>query len=70
MDTSLSINPAITDELVQTIETILRKWEPKFFNKSNEERDFIRNYLGPAMERNNLLHKKIIIWDYFRKTRK
>ena len=42
MDTSLSINPAITDELVQTIETILRKWEPKFFNKSNEERDFIR----------------------------
>tara|TARA_B100000029_G_scaffold514813_1_gene619092 strand:+ start:595 stop:1947 length:1353 start_codon:yes stop_codon:yes gene_type:complete len=32
----------------------------------DEERDFIRNYLGPAMERNNLLHKKIIIWDHNR----
>ena len=32
----------------------------------DEERDFIRNYLGPAMERNNLLHKKLIIWDHNR----
>jgi glucosylceramidase len=32
----------------------------------DEERDFIRNYLGPALEKNKLQHKKIIIWDHNR----
>ena len=32
----------------------------------DEERDFIRNSLGPALEKNKLLHKKIIIWDHNR----
>ncbi len=33
---------------------------------AEEERDFIKNYLGPSFERHNLLDKKIIIWDHNR----
>ncbi len=32
----------------------------------DEERDFIRDSLGPALEKNKLLHKNIIIWDHNR----
>jgi glucosylceramidase len=33
---------------------------------AEEERDFIRDYLGPALENKNLLNKKVIIWDHNR----
>jgi len=35
---------------------------------SEDERDFIRDYLGPALESRNLLDKKVIIWDHNRDT--
>lgn len=31
-----------------------------------EERDFVRDYLGPTLERANLAHVKIIVWDHNR----
>ena len=33
---------------------------------AEDERDFIRDYLGPALESRNLLDKKVIIWDHNR----
>lgn len=33
---------------------------------AEEERDFIKYFLGPEFEKNNLLDKKIIIWDHNR----
>jgi len=33
---------------------------------AEEERDFIKNHLGPSLERHNLLNKKVIIWDHNR----
>ena len=33
---------------------------------SEEERDFIKNHLGPALEKNNLMGKKLVIWDHNR----
>jgi glucosylceramidase len=33
---------------------------------AEEERDFIKSYLGPALERQGLLDKKVIIWDHNR----
>ena len=33
---------------------------------AEEERDFIKYYLGPSLERHNLLDKKVIIWDHNR----
>ena len=31
-----------------------------------EERDFIKNHLGPSLEKHNLLDRKVIIWDHNR----
>ena len=33
---------------------------------AEEERDFVKNYLGPTFHKNNLQDKKIIIWDHNR----
>ena len=33
---------------------------------AEEERDFIKNHLGPSLEKHNLLDRKIIIWDHNR----
>ena len=33
---------------------------------AEEERDFIKYFLGPSLERHNLLNKKVIIWDHNR----
>ena len=33
---------------------------------AQEERDFVKNYLGPALHSNNLKDKKVIIWDHNR----
>ncbi len=33
---------------------------------AEEERDFIKKFLGPALEKNNLMQKKLVIWDHNR----
>ena len=33
---------------------------------AEEERDFVKNHLGPSLEKNNLSDKKLIIWDHNR----
>ena len=33
---------------------------------AEEERDFLKNYLGPTLAKSGLASKKIIIWDHNR----
>lgn len=40
-------------------------WESCIYTAS-EERDFLKNYLGPSMEKAGLGDKKIIVWDHNR----
>ena len=40
-------------------------WESCIYT-AEEERDFLKNYLGPTMQKNGLGDKKIIIWDHNR----
>jgi glucosylceramidase len=40
-------------------------WDSCLYS-AEEERDFVKYYLGPTFERNKLLDKKIIIWDHNR----
>ena len=40
-------------------------WESCIYT-AEDERDFIRDYLGPALENRNLLDKKLIMWDHNR----
>ena len=40
-------------------------WESCIYT-AEEERDFLKNHLGPAMDKAGLGHKKIIIWDHNR----
>jgi glucosylceramidase len=40
-------------------------WESCIYTAS-EERDFLKNYLGPIMEREGFHDKKIIVWDHNR----
>lgn len=42
-----------------------QKWESCIFT-AEEERDFLKNYLGPTMEREGLADKNIIVWDHNR----
>jgi len=42
-----------------------QKWESCIYS-AEEERDFLKNYLGPTMIRNGLGDKKIIAWDHNR----
>ena len=40
-------------------------WESCIYS-AEEERDFLKNYLGPTMKREGLGDKKIIAWDHNR----
>ena len=40
-------------------------WESCIFF-AEEERDFLKNYLGPTMEKEGMADKKIIVWDHNR----
>jgi glucosylceramidase len=40
-------------------------WESCMYT-AEEERDFIKNHLGPALQKNNLSDKKLIAWDHNR----
>ena len=42
-----------------------QKWESCLFT-AEEERDFLKNYLGPTMQKQGLSAKKIIVWDHNR----
>jgi glucosylceramidase len=42
-----------------------QKWESCIFT-SEEERDFLKNFLGPTLKKENFAGKKIIIWDHNR----
>jgi glucosylceramidase len=42
-----------------------QKWESCIYT-AEEERDFLKNNLGPTMEREGLKDKKIIVWDHNR----
>ncbi len=40
-------------------------WESCLYT-AEEERDFVRDYLGPALARNDLRHVRLLIWDHNR----
>lgn len=42
-----------------------QRWESCMYT-AEEERDFVKNYLGPTLHRQGLADKKIIIWDHNR----
>lgn len=42
-----------------------QRWESCIYT-AEEERDFLKNYLGPTLEKEGLGDKKIIIWDHNR----
>jgi glucosylceramidase len=42
-----------------------QKWESCIFT-GEDERDFLKNYLGPTLHREGLAGKKIIVWDHNR----
>lgn len=42
-----------------------QKWESCIYT-AEEERDFLKNYLGPTMKNEGLADKKIIVWDHNR----
>jgi len=42
-----------------------QRWESCIYS-AEEERDFLKNYLGPTLRREGLRDKKIIVWDHNR----
>lgn len=50
---------------VQNEPAAIQVWDSCEYT-AEEERDFVKYFLGPAFEKNNLLDKKIIIWDHNR----
>ncbi|HET9057926.1 MAG TPA: glycoside hydrolase family 30 protein [Chitinophagaceae bacterium] len=50
---------------VQNEPMATQKWESCIYT-AEEERDFLKNYLGPTMEKEGLGNKKIIVWDHNR----
>lgn len=42
-----------------------QRWESCIYT-AEEERDFLKNYLGPTMKKEELANKKIIVWDHNR----
>ena len=50
---------------VQNEPAAKQTWDSCIYT-AEEERDFIRDYLGPTLENSNLLDKKVIIWDHNR----
>jgi glucosylceramidase len=50
---------------VQNEPLAVQKWESCIFT-AEEERDFIKKYLGPTLHKNGLASKKLIAWDHNR----
>ncbi|OIR13163.1 glucuronoxylanase XynC precursor [mine drainage metagenome] len=50
---------------VQNEPMAVQTWESCNFT-GEQERDFIKNYLGPTLEKNGMANKKLIAWDHNR----
>ncbi len=50
---------------VQNEPMATQRWESCIYS-AEEERDFLKNHLGPTMEKEGLKDKKIIVWDHNR----
>jgi glucosylceramidase len=50
---------------VQNEPMAVQRWESSIYT-AEEERDFLKNYLGPIMAREGLGDKKIVVWDHNR----
>ena len=50
---------------VQNEPEAVQTWDSCIYS-GEEERDFIKNFLGPALEKNKYLDKKLVIWDHNR----
>jgi glucosylceramidase len=50
---------------VQNEPMAVQPWESCLYT-AEEERDFVKNFLGPTMVKNGLKDKKILIWDHNR----
>src|SRR6476659_6166694 len=50
---------------VQNEPMATQRWESCIYS-AEEERDFLKNYLGPTLQREGLGDKKIIVWDHNR----
>ncbi|MFA7289410.1 MAG: glycoside hydrolase family 30 protein [Melioribacteraceae bacterium] len=60
-----SENMPIWGITVQNEPMAVQTWESCIFT-AEEERDFLKNHLGPVMEKENLGDKKILVWDHNR----
>jgi glucosylceramidase len=50
---------------VQNEPMAIQKWESCIYTAA-DERDFIKNYLGPTLHKNGMADKKLFIWDHNR----
>ena len=50
---------------VQNEPMAVQRWESCIYT-AEDERDFVKNYLGPTLEKEGLGNKKIIVWDHNR----
>ncbi|MBT8220228.1 MAG: glycosyl hydrolase [Bacteroidia bacterium] len=50
---------------IQNEPMAVQRWESCIYT-AEEERDFLKNYLGPTLENEGLGEKKIIVWDHNR----
>ena len=50
---------------VQNEPEAVQTWDSCIYS-GEEERDFIKKFLGPALEKNKYLNKKLVIWDHNR----
>ncbi len=50
---------------IQNEPMAIQRWESCIYT-AEEERDFLKNYLGPIMEKEGLGDKKIVVWDHNR----
>ncbi len=50
---------------VQNEPMATQRWESCLYS-AEEERDFIKNFLGPTLQKNNMASKKLIAWDHNR----
>ena len=50
---------------VQNEPMAVQRWESCVYN-AEDERDFVKNYLGPTLEKAGMKDKKLIVWDHNR----
>lgn len=50
---------------IQNEPMAIQRWESCIYT-ADEERDFLKNYLGPTIQKSGMSDKKIIVWDHNR----